>query len=313
MVLMGSVFMNLPAETILPAIVFFSVAAYRLVTAASQMIGARVKALNDLESLRRVAEIVRSADEREIGDRGEPLTRIDTDIVLRGVDYRYLDGVPVLADVHAVIPRARVTYLVGPSGSGKSTLLDLLLRLIEPSAGSIEANGRVISAFRLDDWRRAFGYVSQDAALFNGSIRMNLLLARPDAGEAELLEACRLAGADAVLEGMPQGLDSSVGDRGYSLSGGERKRIAIARALVSRPSVLILDEATTSFEHSLELEMLARLRAARPDLTVVQVTHRLQSLGQADWVIALEAGRVTTIGPPAQVTGFGARVPITEP
>ena len=301
MVVLGSVVMNLPAETILPAVVFFSVAAYRLVTAASQMIGARLKALNDLESLRRVAEIVGSADERELLDRGEGVGRIDTDIVLRGINYESVAGVRVLVDVDAIIPRGRLTFLVGPSGSGKSTLLDLLLRLIEPSAGSIEANGRQISAFRLDQWRHMFGYVSQDAALFNGSIRMNLLLARPEATDAELLEACRLAGAEVVLRMLPDGLDSTVGDRGYSLSGGERKRIAIARALVGRPSVLILDEATTSFEQSLEYEMLSQLRAARPELTIIQVTHRLQSIACADWVIALEAGRVTAAGPPSQI------------
>jgi ABC-type multidrug transport system fused ATPase/permease subunit len=273
------------------------VTAYRLVSAASQMMGARIRALNEAQSLRRVQEAVANAEDREVLDRGVPMNGILTDIVLHNVDYEYRSGPPVLADVSAVIPRGKVTLLVGPSGAGKSTLLDLLLRLVEPTAGTIEANGRIASEFRLADWRGAFGYVSQDVSLFNGTVRMNLLLGCPDASGSDLIEACRLAGAERFIAALPGGYEAAVGDRGYSLSGGQRKRIGIARALIAKPSVLILDEATTSFEQSLENEMLVNIKEAMPDLTVIQVTHRLQSLASAEWIVALEHGRVTASGP----------------
>jgi ABC-type bacteriocin/lantibiotic exporter with double-glycine peptidase domain len=296
LVIVSAVWLRLRPEVMFPIMVFFSVTAYRLVSAASQMMGARIRTLNEMQSLRRVHDLVLQAQEREVLDCGVPLERIETDLVLRDVNYAYGAGAPVVVDVNAVIPRGKVTFLLGPSGAGKSTLLDLLLRLIDPTSGGIEANGRPASEFRLADWRRAFGYVSQEAALFNGTIRMNLQLARPQATEDEIVESCRLAGADQFVRLLPEGYDTVVGDRGHSLSGGQRKRVAIARALIGRPSVLILDEATTSFEQSLEREMLRVLKAALPDLTIVQVTHRLQSMANADWVIALDGGRLVASG-----------------
>jgi ATP-binding cassette, subfamily B, bacterial MsbA len=301
MVIVGALVMNLRAETMLPAIVFFSVTSYRLVSAASQMMGARIRALNEMQSLRRIEVMVSLADKQETLNAGEPMGAIESDIALRHVDYAYTPDTPVLNDIDILIPRGRTTFLVGPSGSGKSTLLDLLLRLMEPGRGTIEANGRPASEFRLADWRRAFGYVSQEVSLFNGSIRMNLLLARPDASDEDIVAACRLAGADTFINLLSDGYDTNVGDRGYSLSGGQRKRIGIARALIRQPSVLILDEATSSFEQSLDYEILSSLKSALPDLTIIHVSHRPQSIGDADWVIMLEAGRVVACGAWEQV------------
>jgi ABC-type bacteriocin/lantibiotic exporter with double-glycine peptidase domain len=139
--------------------------------------------------------------------------------------------------------------------------------------------------------------VSQEVTLFNGSIRMNLQLARPEATDAEIVEMCRLAGADAFITDLPAGYDTVVGDRGHSLSGGQRKRVAIARALMNRPSVLILDEATTAFEQNLETEILGSIGQAMPGLTLIQVTHRPQGAAKGDWLIALDAGRLVVNGP----------------
>ena len=299
-VVVGDLFFQLGTQTMLPMLVFFSVAFYRLISAVSLMTGARIKSLNELQSLRRVRALVRKAATPEDLVTGVPLASIDTSLDVRGLTYAYGETT-VLRDITVTIPRGKVTFVVGPSGAGKSTLLDLLLRLMAPQRGTIEANGRAASEFRLGDWRRAFGYVSQDVTLFNGTIRMNLELARPDATEEEIVAACRLAQADAFIAALPKRYDTVVGDRGYSLSGGQRKRVAIARALVGRPSVLILDEATTSFEQSLEYDILRAIKAVLPHLTVIQVTHRQQSLSDADWVIVLEAGHIMAEGPPAMV------------
>lgn len=280
----------------LPLIAFFFITFYRLVSAASVATSARVKALNELYSVVVVGELLVRSREREDSLAGESMDGMGGDLVLRDVYYAYEAGNPVLSGVTATFPQGKTTLLVGPSGSGKSTLLDLIMRLEEPLQGHIEAMGRKASTYRLADWRRQFGYVSQEAALFNGDIRMNLCLAAPDASAAVLDQACRLAGAHEFIQDLPNGYATMVGDRGYALSGGQRKRIAIARALLRRPAVLILDEATTSFERSLEQTMLGELRGTMPNMTIIQVTHRLSAQEGADWVVALEAGKVVVEG-----------------
>jgi len=290
------VIMDRPASNILPMLAFFFVAFYRVVSAASVAMASYVKALNELNSIEVVQRLVSQSEQREEQETGLPIRQLETDIVLNDVGFSYDTSHAVLSNIRATIPRGKTTFLIGPSGSGKSTLLDLLLSLERPDHGSIEINNTAASAYRLSDWRRLFGYVSQEAALFNGDILMNLTLAKPDATTEEIEAACRLAGADEFIRSLPDGYATIVGDRGYSLSGGQRKRVAIARALIRQPQVLILDEATTSFEQSLEQEMLRSLKLAMPDLTIIQVTHRLQAAEQADWVIALENGRIVAAG-----------------
>lgn len=293
--------LNKPPAQMLPLLAFFFVAFYRLIGAASAAASSRVKALNELHSVTVVSGLLAKASEREDDGRGRPMDSLPGDIRLRGVQYSYDKEHAVLSAVTATFPNGRTTLLVGPSGSGKSTLLDLLMRLESPDVGDIEVGGRTAQEYRLADWRRQFGYVSQEAVLFNGSVRMNLRLADPAASDEQLELACRLAGADAFIRTLPSGYDTLVGDRGHSLSGGQRKRIAIARALIRKPTVLILDEATTSFEQSLERSMLQTIRDAMPGLTIVQVTHRLTAQDHVDWVIALRAGRVVSEGSWADV------------
>lgn len=297
LLLLGSIlFTSFSPENFLPKLAFFFVAFYRLMTAGMQAMSARMKALSDLHSVRVIDELLESREVLEERHSGLPLQRLESEITFRNVSFSYDDS-HIVTNVNVVIPRGAFTYLIGPSGAGKSTLLDLLMRLQRPTDGSILANGRDISEFNLLHWRRQFGYVSQDAALFNGTISMNLRLAKPDATEMEIHTACRLAGAHDFIMGFPQAYETVVGDRGHAVSGGQRKRIAIARALITRPSVLILDEATTSFERSLERDMISSLKEALPHLTAIQVTHRLQSVVDADWVIAVDAGCIIACGP----------------
>jgi len=295
-VVVGIVVLKTPPSEMLPMLMFFFVTFYRLISAGSAAMTARVRALNELHSLHLVSSLVSSVQGRENLGEGTALRSIDTDIRLCGIGFAYDPSRQVLADVNAVFPKGRTTYLVGPSGAGKSTLLDILMRLESPTEGHVEVNGRPAFEYRLADWRGLFGYVSQDATLFNGDIRMNMRLTRPDATDRDIEEACRLAGAHDFIAALPHGYDTIVGDRGYSLSGGQRKRVAIARALVGQPAVLILDEATTSFEHSLEQDLRKALHLAMPGLTVIAVTHRLQTVSDTDWVVAMEDGRVSACG-----------------
>ena len=292
-----------PAET-LPLMALFFIAFYRLVGAITVAMGSKVKALNEVHSLTVVRDILAQSNMREDTDDGLPLDGLHGDINICDINFSYESDHPVLAGLTATIPLGRTTLLVGPSGSGKSTLLDVLMRLEEPQGGKILVSGENASLYRLADWRRQFGYVSQEAALFNGDIRMNLRLAVPDASDEDIKQACRLAGADEFIRALPSGYATLVGDRGYSLSGGQRKRIAIARALMRKPSVLIFDEATTSFEQSLERAMLASLRYSMPSMTIVQVTHRLTGHDHVDWVVAMQHGRVVAQGHWPQVRPF---------
>ena len=290
------VVLGLSPSVVLPTLAFFLVVFYRLTTATSQMVGARMRALNELHAIALVHRLATDVTGREETAVGRDIERLEGDIVLEGVGYAYGDGGPALSGVDMSVPRGQVLFLVGPSGSGKSTLLDLLMRLDDPQEGRILVDGEDAREFSLDSWRCLFGYVSQDAALFNGTIRSNLMLSNPTATEDQVAEACRLAGISAMLEGLADGLDTVVGERGLTVSGGQRKRIAIARALLGDPAVLILDEATTSFEERMERKMIGDLRDARPGLTVIQVTHRLQTAVDADHIVALDQGRVAASG-----------------
>jgi len=295
-VLISNDFIEIKHQDMLPMIAFFFIAFYRLVAVSSKAMTSRVRAMNELHSVYKIQKLLEQEQQKEKLNSGFPIGRIETDILFQDLSFQYELEKTALKVANAVIPKGKLTLLIGPSGSGKSTLLDLLMRLIEPSSGKILVNGRLASDFSLHDWRNCFGYVSQDASLFNGSINMNMLLAKPDASKVEIHYICGLVGADDFINNLPDGYNTNVGDRGYSLSGGQRKRIAIARALIREPSVLILDEATTSFEQKLEQELLTGLRTALPDLTIIQVTHRIHLTDSVDWIVIIENGHVIACG-----------------
>lgn len=296
-VIIAVVFLGKAPADILPILAFFLVAFYRLMTAASMMVSSRIRTLNDLHSVALVHDLSQTKDVTlEDKTKGLPIKTLESDIHFDTITYGYGANTPVLKKLDVTIPRQKLTFLVGPSGAGKSTLLDLLMRLDEPKSGAILANGNDAKAYRLSDWRKLFGYVSQEANLFNGTLRSNFLLAKADATEQDMWDVCALAGAESFIKDLPEKLDTAVGDRGFTLSGGQRKRIAIARALLTQPQVLILDEATTSFEERMEREMIADIRNKLPELTILQITHRLQTADGADHVISLENGNVVATG-----------------
>lgn len=200
------------------------------------------------------------------------------------------------AGVHGLDLTIRAGSLIGiagPSGAGKTTFADLLVGLYRPQSGRItvgDGPGLDLPAARV--WRDRLSYVSQDPFLRNDTVRANLLWARPEATEQELSDALTTAGADVVVARLPDGLDTVVGERGGLISGGERQRLAIARALLRQPGLLILDEATNAIDVAGERALLARLAALRPALTVVMIAHRLESLSLCDEVIIIDGGKV---------------------
>ena len=272
-------------------------AAQRLQQLAQQLAHALPAWLHAAEMERELREAAEAPANPAAGPM--PLRR---ELALRGVSFSYggpTDGPPALAGVDLVIPAHRLVTITGPSGAGKSTLADLLAGLLVPDAGAVHVDGAPLGAGRRRRWRRSVACVPQDPHLFHQTIRANLLRARPDATEAELRDALRLAAADFVAD-LPDGLDTVAGDRGARLSGGERQRIVLARALLRRPALLVLDEATGQLDADVEGQVAAGLRSLRDTTTIVAVTHRPALLAAADHVVVLEAGRVAVDGPPRE-------------
>ena len=194
------------------------------------------------------------------------------------------------------LPPGGMTAIVGPSGTGKSTIFALLERYYEPQSGAIAVDGRDIRNWPLPELRGAIGYVEQDAPILAGTLRENLSLAAPDASEADLRAVLTVTSLSDLLERLPDGLDTAIGHRGNTLSGGEQQRIAIARALLRRPRVLLLDEATSQLDAMNELAMRALVEAVALTTTVVVVAHRLSTVTSADRILVMEGGRMRALG-----------------
>lgn len=219
-------------------------------------------------------------------------------IECRAVTFRYRDDVelPALHGVDLAIASRATTAIVGPSGAGKSTLADLLMGLVTPSAGDVLVDGVPLTPERLQSWRSHIGYVSQDTFLFHDTVRANLLWASPGAGDEQVWQALEQAAAADFVRGLPQGLDTVVGDRGLLLSGGERQRLSLARALLRRPEVLLLDEATSSLDSENERRIQSAIDRLHEQITIVVITHRLSTIRNADLIYVLEQGRVVESG-----------------
>lgn len=221
----------------------------------------------------------------------------DGPVTLTAVTTHYTPDRPaVLTGITATLPHRGLTVLTGPSGAGKSTLADLLLGLTEPTGGVIAVGGVPLVGAVRRSWRQRVAMVPQDPVLFHDTIRANLLLAAPQAEDAALWQALRDAGADAFVRALPQGLETPVGDRGTALSGGERQRLALARALVRAPSVLVLDEPTSALDAGAETHVLETLQSLRGRVTVVLISHRPVPPGLADTQIHLDRGQVRVTG-----------------
>lgn len=235
-----------------------------------------------------------AASERTEPAAGE--VELHDDVVVDAVRFGYDPGRPVLDGVSLSIPAGRTSAIVGPSGGGKSTLADMLIGLLTPNAGQLLVDGRALDATWLQTWRSRIGYVPQDAFVFHASVRDNLLVTRPDATDADVWAALDAASARSFVERMPEQLDTILGDRGVRISGGERQRIALARALLREPALLVLDEATSNLDVDNERRVQQAVDALRGQLTIVMIAHRLATVRNADRIHLIDQGRVVESG-----------------
>ncbi|MDX6660170.1 MAG: ATP-binding cassette, subfamily bacterial [Solirubrobacteraceae bacterium] len=245
----------------------------------------------------RIFQILDRAPEMTVPAGAPALPAGDGHVELRGVTVAY-DGTrePALRDIDLDVPAGTTIALVGTTASGKTTLVSLIPRLYDPSAGSVLVDGADVREVQLDSLRHSIALVTDDPFLFSASVHENVAYARPDATREDVEEAARRAQADEFVAALPDGYDTLIGERGLTLSGGQRQRLAIARAILADPRILILDDATSSVDASTEQEIKGALREVMQGRTTFVIAHRLSTIALADEIAVLERGRLAARG-----------------
>ena len=249
-----------------------------------------------LAAMERVFEVLgMDHDKPDRPDARNAPTRVE-EIRFENVSFEYRDGMPVVRDFDVTVPGGSVVALVGRSGAGKTTVTDLVARFHDPTSGRILLNGEDIREFRLSTYRDLLGIVQQDVFLFDGSVRDNIAYGRHDATDADVEDAARRANAHEFVDRLPEGYDTFVGERGVKLSGGQQQRLAIARAILAAPQILILDEATSNLDTESEQLIQESMASLLTGRTTFVIAHRLSTVRRADMILLLEDGRVVERG-----------------
>jgi len=254
-------------------------------------------------SLARVDQIFGTAPEVLEAADAKALPKVRGEVSFEAVSFAFDRGGPVLNGVSFRVCAGETLAVVGPSGSGKSTIADLLLRLFDPDSGVVRLDGHDLRQIRLADLRRHVVLVDQEPFVFHASIAENLRYARPDATERDLEEAAQAAGIAGFIAGLPLQYETQVGERGMALSAGERQRIALARAFLAAPAVLVMDEPTASLDPMSERHVIAGYEAVMQGRTTILITHRLELANQADRVLVLDGAAIAESGTPEELQG----------
>ncbi len=286
--------------TEIASLVTFVILLFFMIGPLISAFGAYTSVMGALGAMARINEImVLNEEESEVAGSHTPVSK--TAIEFKDVSFSYEpdegeEPVGILKDVNLAIPRGSRVALVGPSGAGKSTIFSLIERFYEPTSGEIFLDGQAVTEFSRAELRSQIGYVEQDAPVLAGSIRDNLLLSKPDATDTELVEVLRMVNLEEVLQRETKGLDAEVGENGIMLSGGERQRLAIARALLAAPPILLLDESTSALDGPNEQRMRDAIDAVAKDRTLIVIAHRLSTVVDSDQIIVLESGQIIGSG-----------------
>lgn len=280
----------------LPVLLTFLFILYRLQPKVQQLDQARTGLVALTSSVQAVTSFLDRSDKPYILSGSRPFYHLQQGISFDQVSFCYDSEEPVLEEISIQIPCGKTTALVGPSGAGKSTLINLICRFYEPTTGEIYVDGQRLPELNLANWRDRIAVVSQDVHMFSATVKENIVYGRLDATDDEIIEAARLANAHEFISELPEGYDTPIGDGGVRLSGGQRQRLALARAVVRDPEILILDEATNALDSISENLIQEALRTLGQSRTVIVIAHRLSTVEHVSQIITLDKGRVVEQG-----------------
>ena len=264
--------------------------------------------IKDFSFLKRIESLLNDKSEMDTDWGQLNLSGLETNIEFKNLSFIYPQTKrTVLNSVDLIFPKGKHIAIVGPSGSGKSTLVDLILGFYRPTGGQVFVNGKNYQEYKIKDYRKLFGLVSQESNMFFPTIRENLVLFKPDASELEIRRALDQADALEFIDKLPDGVDTVIGERGVKLSGGQKQRLSIARALLHNPQILIFDEATSSLDSLSEARIIESIKKASVGRTSITVAHRLSTVMHCDKIIFLENGWVMEEGSPQELMAKHSR------
>jgi ATP-binding cassette subfamily B protein len=289
-------YLNLTGNASVGDIMAFQWYTFLLLNPVWQIVNSFSELQRSMAATERVFEVLAMADDKPDRPEARPAPTEVREIAFDRVSFEYREGVPVVRDLSVVVPTGTVVALVGRSGAGKTTVTDLVARFHDPTEGRILLNGTDIRDFQLKSYRDLLAIVQQDVFLFDGSVRDNIAYGRHAATDAEVYDAARRANAHEFIAALPEGYDTFIGERGVKLSGGQCQRLAIARAFLASPEILILDEATSNLDTESEQLIQRSMTELLAGRTTFVIAHRLSTIRRADLILLMEAGAVIERG-----------------
>jgi subfamily B ATP-binding cassette protein MsbA len=280
-----------------PTFITFLYAFYSITEPAKAFSAATYSIRKGMGALERVEAVLDAPELISSAENARTIQRFEQQIEFRDVRFQYTNAErPALENIQLSIPKGKIVALVGASGAGKSTMADLLPRFYDPTDGQILIDGNDLRQLHVHDLRALLGIVSQEAILFNDTVRNNIAFSSIDASDEAVIAAAKAANAHEFISTLPEGYDTNIGDRGSKLSGGQRQRLTIARALLKNPPILILDEATSALDSESEKLVQAALERLLENRTALVIAHRLSTVQNADEIIVMDAGRIIERG-----------------
>ncbi|NJL84261.1 MAG: ABC transporter ATP-binding protein [Chloroflexaceae bacterium] len=296
-VLVGRYLWSEQLQSVAPVLLTYLLLLFRLLPNISTLNSTRSQLANQMASVNYTIDLLRRDNKPFMVKHFDPYPGIEREICFEQVGFSYPGHrKQVLKDINLTIPKGKTVALVGASGAGKSTMADLLARFYDPTEGRITIDGKDLREFDLAQLRQAMGIVSQDTFLFNASVRYNIAYGMPESTEEMVVDAAKRANAYEFIERLPKGFKTPIGDRGVMLSGGQRQRLAIARALLRNPDILILDEATSALDTVSERLVQQAIEELCRDRTTLVIAHRLSTVQNAYQIVVMEAGKIVEIG-----------------
>jgi ATP-binding cassette, subfamily B, bacterial MsbA len=296
-ILIGRLFLSSQVGSFSSILLAYLFILFRSLPVLTQLNFARNQLAGSLASVEVIQNLLQRRNKPFMSNGSLQFTTLQKGIRFESVSFTYpQQRKQILSQVNLYVPRHTTLALVGTSGAGKSTLADLLPRFYDPTEGCIKLDGRDIREFDITSVRRSMGIVSQDTFLFNASVASNIAYGCPEATEADMIKAAKQANAYGFIMELPQGLETVIGDRGVMLSGGQRQRLAIARAILKNPEILILDEATSALDSVSERLVQEALDHLSRDRTTIVIAHRLSTIQRADQIAVMDQGKVVELG-----------------